>query len=173
MLFIVAIVVGVVAGLAVGGRLANLGRLQFHWPWLVPIALVAREVVLVTPLNRLEGAQYIYLVALLALIGWTVWNLDRVPVVWIVTIGAVLNVIVIGVNSGRMPVAPELAGPLIGRGVIGQYVLMSSSTQLNALGDWIPMFGAPAAVSIGDLLVALGLALALFIATATPARIVS
>lgn len=173
MLFLVAIVVGVLAGLAVGGRLANLARLQFHWPWLVPLAVIAREVILITPLNRVEGAQYLYLVALLALVGWTVWNLDRVPVVWIVTAGAVLNVIVIGVNSGRMPVAPQLAGPLAGRGVIGQYVLMSSSTQLNALGDWIPMLGAPSAVSIGDLLIAVGLALSLFIATATPARIVS
>jgi hypothetical protein len=173
LLFIVAIVVGVVAGLAVGGRLTNLARLQFHWPLVVPIALIAREVVLVTPLNRIEGAQYIYLVALLALIGWTVWNLDRAPVIWIVTIGAALNVFVIGVNGGRMPVAPQLAGPLAGRGVIGQYILMSSSTQLNALGDWIPMFGAPAAVSVGDLCVAFGLALSLFIATATPARIVS
>jgi len=172
-LFLVAIAAGIGAGLAVGGRLANLARLQFHWPWLVPLALVAREVVLVTPLNRVEGAQYIYVVALLTLIAWTLWNFSRVPVIWTVTIGAILNVIVISANAGRMPVAPQLAGPLVSRVAVGQYVLMSSSTQLNVLGDWIPMFGAPAAVSVGDLFVAFGLALSLFIATATPARIVS
>ena len=172
MLFLVAIVAGVLGGLAVGGRLDNLARLQFHWPWLVPLAVVAREVVLVTPLNRVDGAQYVYLFALLALIVWTLWNFNRVPVIWMVTIGAVLNVLVIVANAGRMPVAQQFAGPLNG-GAIGQYVVMSSSTQLNALGDWIPMFGAPAAVSVGDLFIAIGLALALFIATATPARIVS
>ena len=173
MLFLVAIVIGIGVGLAVGGRLANLAALQFHWPWLVPVAVVVRELVLVTPLNRIEGAQYFYLVALLSLIGWTVWNFNRVPVVWIVSIGAVLNVIVIAANAGRMPVAPQLAGVLLDRGAVGQYVLMSASTQLNALGDWIPMLGAPSAVSIGDIVIAIGLALSLLIATATPARIVS
>jgi Family of unknown function (DUF5317) len=172
-LFLVAIVLGIAAGLAVGGRLSNLAGLRFHWPWLVPLALVAREVVLVTPLNRIAGTQYIYLLALLALLAWTVWNLNRVPVVWIVTAGTLLNVIVVAANGGRMPVAPQLAGVLATRGAVGQYIVMGSTTQLSFLGDWIPMLGAPSAVSVGDLLIAFGLALSLLIATATPARIVS
>ena len=76
-------------------------------------------------------------------------------------------------NGGRMPVATELAGSLVRRGTVGQYVVMSSDTHLNLLGDWIALYPVPEAYSPGDVLIALGLAITVFIATATPARIVS
>jgi len=70
-------------------------------------------------------------------------------------------------------VAPEIAGPLLRRGSIGQYTVMGPGTNLNFLGDWITLYPVPEAYSLGDVLIALGLAIALFISTATPARIVS
>ena len=69
MLFLLAIVLGVVAGLLVGGRITNLARIRFRWPWLIVVAVLVREVVLLSPLNRIEGAQYGYLITLGAIVA--------------------------------------------------------------------------------------------------------
>lgn len=55
---------------------------------------------------------------------------------------------------------PEIAAKISANGVMGNVVLMSEKTKLNALGDW---FYLPAwmplatAFSIGDLMIAVGL----------------
>ena len=90
-----------------------------------------------------------------------------------VTAGTALNLLVIIANSARMPVAPELASSLVRRGSAGPYQVMGSGTHLNLLGDWIALYPVPEAYSPGDVLIAIGLAITAFIATATPARIVS
>jgi len=172
-LWLFAIVVGLVFGLITGGRITNLARVRFRWPWLVVGAVVVREAVLLTPLNRIEGAQYVYVLALAAVVAWTIAHFGRLPGVWLITAGAALNLVVIAANGGRMPVASELAGSLARHGNLGQYTVMSSATHLNALADWIWLYPVPEAYSPGDVLIALGLAIAVFVSTATPARIVS
>lgn len=173
MLWLFAMVVGLLFGLIVGGKITNLARVKFRWPWLVVGAVLVRVAVLSTPLNRVEGAQYVYLLALAAIVVWTVLHLGRLPGVWLITAGAALNLLVIAVNGGRMPVASELAGPLLRNGNLGQYTVMSSATHLNLAGDWISLYPVPEAYSPGDVLIALGLAIAVFVSTATPARIVN
>ena len=172
MLFLFAIVLGIVFGLVTGGRVGNLARLRFRWPWLILAALVIREITVRTPLNRIEGAQYLYVLALAGIVAWSAWHVRRIRGIWPVTAGAALNLLVTGVNGGRMPVARELAGPL-NHGNLGQYTLMGDGTHLNLLGDWIALYPTSQAYSPGDVLIAIGLALSLFIATATPARIVN
>ncbi len=170
MLVLVPLVVGLLIGLATGGRIGNLAHLRFRWPWFVLAVLVIREAVLLTPLNRIDGVQYVYVAALAALIAWTALHVKRVPGVWVVTAGAALNLIVILVNGARMPVAPALAGVLVSRGHLGQYVLMGSNTNLNWLADWIgfpwPVRGA---YSPGDLLIALGIGIVTLLAVVHPA----
>ena len=169
MLVLVPLVVGLLIGLATGGKIGNLALLQFRWPWFVVAVLVIREAVLLTPLNRVEGVQYVYVAALVALIAWTALHVKRVPGVWVVTAGAASNLIVILANGARMPVAPALAGVLVSRGHVGQYVLMSSTTNLNWLADWIafpwPVRGA---YSPGDLLIALGIGIVTLLAVVRP-----
>lgn len=165
MLWLLAMMLGLVLGLGAGGRLDNLTRLRFRWPLLVLAAVVVRGAIEVTPLNRVEGAQYVYLLSLLAIVGWTVWHFKLLPGVWLVSIGASLNLLVIAANGARMPVASQYAGSLLQRGHIGQYTLMTPATQLNALGDWISLSPFRGVYSPGDLLVALGLALVLLVAT--------
>ena len=164
---------GLVFGLLVGGRIANLSRVRFRWPWVLIGAVVVREAGLLTPLNRVEGAQYVYVLALAAIVAWTIAHLRRLPGVWLVTAGAAVNLVVVAVNGGRMPVASEFAGSLARHGSLGQYTVMSSGTHLNLLADWIYLNPLPEAYSPGDVLVALGLAILVFVSTATPARIVS
>lgn len=155
--------------MATGGKLGNLASVSIRWPWFVLAVLLIREAVLLRPLNGIEGIQYVYAAALAALVGWTVWNVKRLPGVWVVTVGAALNLIVVLANGARMPVAPALGGALAQRGHIAQYVLMSANTNLNWLGDWIgfpwPVRGA---YSPGDLLIAIGIGIVILLATVHP-----
>ena len=169
MLLLAGLVVGLLAGVATGGRIGNVAYLRFRWPWLVLIALIVREATVFSPLNRIDGIQYVYAGALTALVMWTIWHVDRIPGIWMVAAGATLNLVVIAVNGARMPVAPALAGILNQQGHLGQYILMSSSTNLNWLGDWIGVPGRAGdfvgAYSPGDVLVAIGIAIVAFLAT--------
>jgi hypothetical protein len=169
MLWLASLGLGLVAGFAARGSIDNLAHLQFRWPWFVLAALVVREAVVLTPLNRVDGVQYVYAAALGALIVWTLMHIKRVAGIWLVAAGSALNLVVIAANGGRMPVAPELAGALLKRGPLGQYTLMSAGSHLSWLADWIAFPGplrrvVPEAYSPGDLIVAVGIALVVVLA---------
>jgi uncharacterized protein DUF5317 len=168
LIFLAAIVLGAAFGLLTRGKIENLARLQFRWPWLVLAALIVREAILLTPLNSVEGAQYVYLLGLVVIVGWTIWHWRRLRGIWLVTVGGALNVLVIAANGARMPVAPEAAGSLNSRGTFGQYTLMGAHTNLNFLADWIRFYPAPGVYSIGDVIIALGLAIVVFLAVRNP-----
>jgi hypothetical protein len=168
LLWLFAILVGLVFGLLTGGNIGNLSRLRFRWPWVILLAVVVREAVLLTPLNRVDGAQYVYVLALVGIVVWTIFHFDRLRGISLVTAGAALNLLVIVVNGARMPVAPDLAPALVRHGNVGQYTVMGSQTQLNLLGDWISLRPSPEAYSPGDVLIALGLAVVLFLAVRNP-----
>jgi hypothetical protein len=163
---LVPLVLGLLVGMAAGGKLGNVANLSFRWPWFALLVLVIREAVVLRPLNSIEGSQYVYAAALAALIGWTAWNVKRLPGVAVALVGGAVNLIVILANGARMPVAPALAGPLLQQGHLGQYVLMGPNTNLNWLADWIG-FPSPVrgAYSPGDLVIALGIGVIAFFAT--------
>ena len=172
MLFLAAALVGTLGGRLSGGSFQNLATIRFRWPFVVLAALLVKEAGVITPLGKLGFAPFLYGLALAALIGWTLWHIERLPGVWLVAAGAASNLLVVAVNGGHMPVSPELAasGPreLLTKGVLGQYVLASDSTHLNWLGDWIAfpaLLGRlfPHAYSPGDLLVAVGMFEVLFL----------
>ena len=185
MLLLAAVFVGLAIGVLSGGKLGNLSNLRFRWPLFVLAVLVIKEVVLITPLSRIDGVQFVYAGSLAALVAWTVWHFDLLPGVWLVSAGAALNLVAVVANGGRMPVAPELAGHLVERGHIGQYVVIGPGTNIGWLADWIDVPGPlGGAYSPGDVVVAFGIAAVAFLATRrraepdsalgeTPARIVS
>ena len=166
MLLLVALVIGLLAGIATGGKLGNVANLSIRWPWLVVAALVVREAAILSPLSGVDGVQYLYVAALAALVAWTAWHATRLRGAWIVAIGAALNLLVVIVNGARMPVATELAGRLVERSHIGQYVVMGSGTNLGWLGDWIGVPGPlGGAYSPGDVVIAIGIAAVALFAT--------
>jgi hypothetical protein len=159
MLWLAALAVGLGAGFAAGGKISNLGRLRFRWPWLLVAALILRAATVLPPLNRFDGSQWVYVGSLTAVLAWTIWHIDRLPGIWLVAAGSAVNLFEIAANGGRMPVTPELAGSLVQRGHVGQYVLMGAGTRLNWLADWIGLPGpVKEAYSPGDLIVAVGIA---------------
>lgn len=174
MLLLAGLVIGVAVGVATGGKLGNLSNVRFRWPYFVVAVLVIKEVVLLTPLSRIDGMQFVYAGSLAALVGWTIWHFDLLPGVWLVSIGTALNLVVVLVNGGRMPVAHELAARgshiLVDRGFVGQYVLMGPHSNLTWLADWLALPGPigavlPEAYSPGDFVAALGIAAVAFLAT--------
>jgi hypothetical protein len=173
LLWVAALAIGVAAGFALHGRVDNLARLRFRWPWFAVAVMGVRGAVLLTPLRHVDGVQYLYLVALTALVAWTVWQIELVRGIWLIAIGSALNLVVIAANGARMPVAPELAGNLFGSGPIGQYTLIAAETNLGWLADWIALPGplgslVPEAYSPGDVVVAVGIAVIVAVAMRTP-----
>lgn len=165
MLVLVPLVLGLVIGVAAGGKLGNLAYVRFRWPWFVLVVLVIRIAVLQTPLDRVDGLQYVYAAAQAGLVAWSAWHIRRLPGVWLVTLGAAMNTIVILANGARMPVTPAMADVLAHRGQTAEYVVMGSGTVLNWLGDWIVFpWPVPGAYSPGDLILALGIGITLLLA---------
>jgi hypothetical protein len=169
LLWIAALAIGVVGGLVIHGRIDNLARLRFRWAWLVVAVLLVRGAILLTPLRHFDGVQYLYLAALTALVAWAVWQIELVRGIWLIAAGSALNLVVVAANGARMPVAPELAGPLVHSGNLGQYTLMTAQTNLSWLADWIALPGpigrlGPEAYSPGDVVVAVGIAVVIALA---------
>jgi uncharacterized protein DUF5317 len=173
MLILLGAVIGFLAGLATGGSLDSLLQIRLRWPVLVIAALVVKELGVFGPIAHAWFAPWLYALSLLGLIAWTLWHRDQLRMIWLVSLGMAMNLLVVTVNGGHMPVAPELAiraGLDLHNGPIGQYIIASSETHLNWLGDWITMPGPlyrvfNQAYSLGDLVAFAGMTLVLFLAT--------
>jgi MFS family permease len=172
------IVLGLVTGLAAGGRLDNLLAVRLRWTVLIFVALairlgteaaLARDVALADQLRLpLLGAAYGILMAAL-------WVNRAQPGIGLALVGTALNATAILVNGGAMPVwdqALEAAG-LAPEDILSPiHFLLSSQPPLEfllnmgPLGDVIPV---PLPVvrnvlSVGDILLASGLAFFVFAA---------
>ncbi len=166
--------IGLAASLVSGGRLTRLTEIRFRWPLLVLAALLVKELGILGPLAHSPLTPALFVVSQLALIAWTLWHVRRLRLVWVVTIGMAMNLVVIVANGGHMPVPAWLAhqGPpeLLEKGVLGQYIIASAHTHLNWLGDDIRLPGPagrifPQAYSPGDLVAFAGMIAVLFLAT--------
>jgi uncharacterized protein DUF5317 len=166
-LLLLPIVIGALAGLVVRGRMANWLEAPVRWPWIVLVALVVREAVALTPLRLVDPLRFVYAAFLLVLVGWTAWHVKRLPGVWIIGVGALMNLTVIAANDFRMPVAAAYAGRLVQAGHSGQYAVMDSSTRLAFLGDWLPTpVWLGGVYSPGDVVIGLGAGIVAFLLTA-------
>jgi hypothetical protein len=172
MLFLLACLLGLLAGLASGGSLRGLTTIRFRWPLLVVVAFVVKEAGTAWPLAHMAITPYLFVVSLAALIAWAVWHARQLPGMWLVALGMASNLLVVLANGGRMPAyrgTPSVFKILL-RGPIGQYVLGGPSTRLGFLADWIGIPGPlgvifPQGYSPGDLIVMAGLVVVLFMAT--------
>jgi len=85
------LVLGCLAGVALGGKLSNWSAISLRWPWVVVLALLIRVALAGTPLGRVDWLRYVYVASLVALIAWTLWNVDRLFGIWLVSIGSTIN----------------------------------------------------------------------------------
>jgi Family of unknown function (DUF5317) len=163
------IVIGVVAGLVLGGRMSNWSEVHLRWPWVVVVVLAVRLGVAATPLGTFEWLRFVYVASVVGVIGWTLLNVDRLFGIWLVSLGSLTNLVVICANDFRMPIAAPSTSLLAKVGHYGQYVFMDAHTRLNWLGDWMGVSGPVGGVfSPGDVLIGVGLGVVSFAITRFP-----
>jgi len=174
MFILYAVVVGFLVGLAAGGRPAGLASLHFRFGWLVLGGFAAQVLLFSAPVSERVGAlgPWLYVgstalvfLALLANVGIT-----GLP---LVVLGAACNLLAIIANGGYMP-ASQAALSAIGKGPIEGYSnsavvtdpVLAPLTDILALPTWLPFTNV---FSIGDILIAVGIAIAVAAAMRRPA----
>jgi hypothetical protein len=139
---LVALVLGVAAGLLGGGRLANLGKRSFRlWPLLA-----------VGGVLQVFNSPVTLTLSYLVLIAFAAANL-RVPGFGLLVIGLALNAAVV-VANGAMPVRADIAA------VSGKHRAEEPGDRLRLLDDRLDLPPLGEVLSFGDLVLAVGLAAA-------------
>jgi len=160
-----ALPVGMLAGLALGGRLEALQHLRFRWPWLAIGGLLVQVALFTDTGYTLAAglAPAIYVASTAAVLVAVARNL-RVPGMALVAVGALANLAAILANGGAMPADPgalALAGLTAG-GHTNSVVLPSPAlqplTDIFAAPAWLPLANV---FSVGDVLIAVGIAWAI------------
>ena len=148
-----------------GGRLSNLADIQLRYWWLLILGFVIQATASFLATTSFVQAlgPWILVVSYLPILAAVVVNRDR-PGMWLAGFGIMMNLTVIIANQG-MPVLGEsitaasdftLRNPIIAD---FKHVAFDEQTRLGFLADVIPLrlFGQGHVVSLGDVLLAIGL----------------
>jgi hypothetical protein len=157
--------VGLAGGLLSGGRLTALGEVQLRWWALAVGGLLVQIVLFSAPVAAIVGqaGALLYVGSTVLVLAVLVRNLDQ-PWLRVVALGAGLNLLVIAVNGGVMPVDPSAfvaAGLSSAPAGTFSNTASISAAPLWFLGDvfatpaWVPFANV---LSVGDLLIGVGAA---------------
>jgi Family of unknown function (DUF5317) len=162
-----AIVVGLGLGLALGGRVKNLGQLSLRWNLLIFLSLLI-QLALFTGLTVPASLVTVgYLLSGLLSLAWLARNI-AVPGMPVVLAGGLSNFLAIAANGGRMPVDAALLAQTRGADFVAALAagrmtsnssLANSHTHLRWLTDIImipPPWPLPTVLSVGDVLISVG-----------------
>jgi hypothetical protein len=165
-------------GLLRGGRLERLGRLRLRRSALIVLGVALEASLRWTPASLHLGI----LLATYALLGaWMVANWSGRPrslrlALGLIAVGACLNVAAIAPSHG-MPVSAHALAALhtaaaisVSQGHLYKHVAATAASPLRWLGDAIAVGPLRAVISVGDILLAVGIAL--FIVSAMGRRAV-
>lgn len=175
MFSLVILIIGAAAlGVARGGSLQSLADTEFRWGWLIFVGLAAQLGTDLWAPAWLQGERALIVVlASNALIAAFLIRNRRLPGVVMAGLGLLLNVVVIAAN-GAMPVsarAVETAGVSKPLGEAGlKHEPMADDTVLPWLGDAVPVPGLREVLSVGDVVLALGLTRLVYVRTRGSAR---
>ena len=176
-MLILAVIVGLTLGVVAGGSLANLLSVKLRYGLPILLALLVRFGGAWLVSNELISTDWLLPIAVgsFSVLIAALWLNRTEPGLLVVMTGALLNFIVIVINAGQMPVygpALGVAGLSVDDLSATANVLLPESLDLEfllragPLGDILPMplpiF--PNVLSIGDFLIATGLAWYLFTA---------
>ena len=152
-----------IIGLIWGGRLTNLGSLQFRYIAFIFLAyLIQVGIDFGAPRYYLGVYPYLHMFSYVLLIMALLknWSLSGIP---LILTGTVLNFLPILFNNGQMPVRADMVTPamaeILASGWAGTHGLTGPSTKLGFLADviFLPLPYYPQLVSLGDLVINLGL----------------
>jgi hypothetical protein len=173
-LLLTPVLVGVVAGYAVGGRFANIETVRFRALWLLwSAAVVQAAQYYLAPLRRFLQddlgvsmlAIVFAIVSLWVALNAVRWSRPMQLAAGLIVMGAIVNGLVIAAN-GRMPYAPQAAvrAHLPATVTDPKHQPADHDTRLALLGDVIPVRPLGKIISAGDLLIAVGVSAAVAMA---------
>ena len=161
MFILYAVLIGLVLGFVLGGRLSGLAGVDFRWPWLAIGGFLVQLVLFSDAVRGGVGAlgPPLYVASTGAVLIAVIRNI-RIPGMALVALGATLNLAAIVANGGYMP-ASEAALAALGGGLDPGYTnsaivadpALAPLTDVFAMPAWIPFANV---FSIGDLLIAVG-----------------
>jgi len=177
MILLLAIIAGLLAGLIraqIGGQ--RLVSPNLRLIWLVPLAFAPQALAFYLPVTREVWADHRVAIGLvtsqLLLLVFAWFNL-RQSGFWLLGLGLALNLLVIGLNGGLMPISPDMASRLfpetlpeaweVGHrlGASKDIILPVAETRLWMLSDrfflsFPVLYSYRVAFSLGDVLIAAG-----------------
>jgi hypothetical protein len=172
---LIAIPLGVVVGLLLGGRLERLSQMHFEWAWLAIAGLGIQVVLFSTTFADTfpPGVGEAVYVASTGMVLVAVWRNLAVPGLALVAVGAISNLAAVVANAGVMPTTPEA----LATAGLGPEEGFSNSAVLAdpALAPLTDIFAIPAGLplanvfSVGDVLIAIGIVVTIVIGMRRPA----
>jgi len=174
-ILVAAVFLSALVALLRGGRLARLADLRIERGWLALAAVALQYPLVFDMLGKADvlGVPVSFLVmgCSYALLFWVLWANRRLPGVPLVGLGMACNLLVMALNGGWMPIAPEALARLgyvppaeaaASRAKVWgakDALLSRAATRLWWLSDVFVLaapFPVPAAFSVGDIVVAVG-----------------
>ena len=170
MFMLYAVLVGLVVGLLLGGRVGRLADLHLEWAWLAIAALITQVVLFTDRVYQAAGdlVPLIYLGSTVMVVLVMLRNVRKAPALIIVIIGACANLAAIITNGGYMPATPEALG--ISEPVGTTFHANSVTTPSPALEllidrfslpDWVPYTNV---FSVGAVLIGAGIIIVMVVA---------
>jgi len=169
MFLLYAVVIGLIVGLVLRGKLAGLASLEFRWAPLAIAGFAVQIALFSGPIGDRVGVlgPAIY-VASTGLVLLVVLRNVRISGLAVVAVGAASNLAAIVVNGGYMPASPS-AAVAAGRSVASTYsnsaivesAALAPLTDIFALPRWLPLSNV---FSIGDVFIGLGIVVAIVVA---------
>jgi hypothetical protein len=169
MFILYAIPAGILAGFLAGGRLDGLSNLRFRWAPLAIAGLLAQVVLFALPTSdalRAAGPA-IYVASTAAVLVALLVNV-RLAGLSIVAAGAASNLLAIAANGGAMPVRAETLAAAgldphdgFSNSVVTTTPVLEPLTDIFAIPAGVPLANV---FSIGDALIAVGIAVAIAVA---------
>jgi hypothetical protein len=157
---LIAAVIAALIGRLSGGSLESLAATAFRWPLFLWAGLVVQITFDVWHPDWLSpaGGLGVILATNVLVAGFLAAN-RRLPGMVIAAVGTLLNILVIAVN-GAMPVSLRAAGIVdVSIRQLGiKHEILDAGTRLPWLGDVIPVPGLDILISVGDVLLAIGIA---------------
>ena len=158
-----------------GGEMSQLGKLVLREFWLVPLALLIQCGIYWTSVRGIGiGPTWLRpgldTVSYFLLLFFTLRNNSLPGMPWI-TLGILLNTLVIALNGGVMPVEPAFLSEASRRALLvgqGTHGLIVSTTKLSFLADhfYLDILGHDKQLfSVGDSLIDIGSLLLVFMTT--------
>lgn len=156
-MILVGVGLAVIVGMLRGGRLDRLEHLGIKGIAFVWLALGMRVVAGVLAVKGFSFGPWFQVVAYLIFLYIVTLNISQSGMK-IFGLGSLLNFVVIVFNGGTMPVSAEaIASAGIVRQPVGNHSLLSAGTRLWFLADVIPVRWPPQVLSVGDLLIVVGI----------------